>query len=163
MRLKASLNMSFKLSLNGRVCGISQHFGIFWENLAESKKSVEMSLTMSSTLYSFNDETLSKLRKFRFASARASTMQALVYQIDKKTYEIKTDDEIITSLEELVEEIPDNTPRYIVLSYPIKTKDGLTKSPLLLIYYRPQTSTQDMKMLYAGAVELIREKAGVSK
>lgn len=32
-----------------------------------------------------------------------------------------------------------------------------------MVYYRPDTSTQETKMLYAAAVELFREKAGVSK
>lgn len=41
-------------------------------------------------------------------------------QIDKKTMEIKPlDGEIYTDMQELGEELPDNTPRYILLSYPL--------------------------------------------
>ncbi|CAM9017453.1 unnamed protein product [Wickerhamomyces anomalus] len=90
----------------------------------------------------------------------------MVYQIDKTTYEIKLDESAespITSIEELVEELPDNSPRYVVLSYPITLKDGRKSSPLVLVYWLPPTSTQSLRMLYAAALELIREKAGVSK
>lgn len=69
----------------------------------------------------------------------------------------------IDNTEELVEELPDNNARYIILSYPMKLPDGRLKSPLVLIYWRPPTCGQESKMLYAGAVELIRDKAGVSQ
>ncbi|ODV95003.1 hypothetical protein PACTADRAFT_59693 [Pachysolen tannophilus NRRL Y-2460] len=118
---------------------------------------------MSSVLYSFSEDTLTKLKKFRFQSSRATTLEAITYEIDKKTYEVKSDNQVAKSIDELVDELPDNSPSFIVLSYPYKLKDGRIKSPLVLIYYRPATSTQESKMLYAGAVELFREKAGVSK
>lgn len=69
----------------------------------------------------------------------------------------------VESIEELIEELPDNSCRYILLSYPMTLPDGRVKSPFVLLYWRPPTSGQESKMLYAGAVELIREKAGVSK
>ncbi|KAH3676135.1 hypothetical protein WICMUC_002157 [Wickerhamomyces mucosus] len=87
-------------------------------------------------------------------------------EIDQKTYEIRLDSKAenpISSIEELVEEIPDNSPRYVVLSYPLTLKDGRKTSRLVLIYWLPPTSTQSSRMLYAAAVELIRNKAGVSK
>ncbi|KAF5210432.1 hypothetical protein E0198_003308 [Clavispora lusitaniae] len=119
---------------------------------------------MAPSLYTFSSETLSDLRKFRFASARATTMQAVIYYIDKKTYEVqKENEQPIDTLEELTEELPDNSARYVVLSYPIKLDDGRIKNPLVLLYWRPPTCGQESKMLYAGAVELIREKAGVSQ
>lgn len=36
-------------------------------------------------------------------------------------------------------------------------------SPLALLYWKPATCGQQNKMLYAGAVELFRGKAGVAK
>ncbi|ODV81823.1 glia maturation factor beta [Suhomyces tanzawaensis NRRL Y-17324] len=117
-----------------------------------------------SNLYSFSTETLTALRKFRFGSARVLSMQAIIYIIDKDTYEIRRqDDDIIDNVDELVEELPDNTPRYIVLSYPMKASDGRLMTPLVLLYWIPPTSGQESRMLYAGAVEQFREKAGVSK
>lgn len=41
-------------------------------------------------------------------------------QIDKKTLEIsKADDEVYTDLSILGEELPDHSPRFILLSYPL--------------------------------------------
>lgn len=76
---------------------------------------------------------------------------------------MKRDAEIIDNTEELAEELPDNSPRFVVLSYPIKLEDGRVKSPLVMVYWRPPTCSNDAKMLYAGAVEIFREKAGVSR
>ncbi|KAK6203415.1 uncharacterized protein RJT21DRAFT_27105 [Scheffersomyces amazonensis] len=116
------------------------------------------------SLYTFSQETLSALRKFRFGSARATSMEAIIYIIDKESYEIKAEDnQIIDSIESLIEELPDNSPRYILLSYPMKLPDGRLKSPFVLLYWIPPTSGQESRMLYAGAVEEFREKAGVSK
>ncbi|OBA21748.1 actin depolymerizing protein [Metschnikowia bicuspidata var. bicuspidata NRRL YB-4993] len=91
-------------------------------------------------------------------------MQAVIYVIDKQSYQVVAESKgPVTSIEDLIEELPDNTPRYVVLSYPMKLLDGRLKSPLVLVYWRPPTCGQESKMLYAGAVELMREKAGVSQ
>lgn len=84
--------------------------------------------------------------------------------IDKSSnYVTRESESPIESIEELMEELPDNSARYVLLSYPIKLSDGRIKNPFVLLYWRPPTSGQENKMLYAGAVELFREKAGVSK
>ncbi|KGQ84061.1 hypothetical protein MEO_04490 [Candida albicans P94015] len=118
---------------------------------------------MSFSLYTFSPETLSALTKFRFQSAKVDKVQAVIYTIDKKSHEIKQEDEIIDSIEELVEELPDTSPRYVILSYPFKLDDGRLKTPLVMLYWIPPTSGQESRMLYAGAVEQFRDKAGVSK
>lgn len=63
----------------------------------------------------------------------------------------------------MAEELPPNSPRFVLLSYPHKTADGRSVSPLVLLYWKPATCGQQSKMLYAGALELFRDKAGVSK
>ena len=41
-------------------------------------------------------------------------------QIDKKTLEISQDgDEVYKSIAEIGDELPDNTPRFVLLSYPL--------------------------------------------
>lgn len=96
---------------------------------------------------------------------RENTSTNVVDTIDKGSYEIKREDEdqVIDNIEELTEELPDNSPRFVVLSYPFKLSDGRLKTPLVLLYWRPPTCGQESKMLYAGSVELMREKAGVAK
>ena len=49
-------------------------------------------------------------------------------QIDKNTMEIaRADDEVYTNMQELSDELPDNTPRFVLLSYPltlVRYQDG---------------------------------------
>lgn len=73
------------------------------------------------------------------------------------------DDEIITSMDDLKEELPPSTPRFILLCCPMKTDDGRMKSPLVLLYWKPASCGQESLMLYAGALEMFRDKAGVSQ
>merc|ERR1711939_519215 len=76
-------------------------------------------------LYTFSPETKNALRKFRLGTSRAKDPQAVIYQIDKSTMEIKQVDETIYSnMQELSDELPDNSPRYILLSYPLTMESG---------------------------------------
>ncbi|RMY80223.1 hypothetical protein D0862_12834 [Hortaea werneckii] len=67
-------------------------------------------------LYTFSPETKNALRKFRLGTSRAKDPQA----IDKSTMEIKqADDTVYSNMQELSDELPDNSPRYVLLSYPL--------------------------------------------
>lgn len=61
-------------------------------------------------------------------------------QIDKKTLEIsKADDEVYTDLSILGEELPDHSPRFILLSYPLTMVCCLS---LPLVYLLPSTASK---------------------
>ncbi|KAF2459231.1 hypothetical protein BDY21DRAFT_282763, partial [Lineolata rhizophorae] len=115
-------------------------------------------------LYTFSPETQEKLRKFRLGTSRAKDPQAVVYQIDKKTMEIsQADDEVYSNLAELGDELPDHSPRYILLSHPITLESGRLSVPYVMLYYMPVTCNNEMRMLYAGAKELMRNTAEVGR
>ncbi|KAG9874706.1 glia maturation factor beta, partial [Aureobasidium melanogenum] len=104
------------------------------------------------------------LRKFRLGTSRAKDPQAVIYQIDKKTLEIsKADDEVYTDLSILGEELPDHSPRFILLSYPLTMASGRLSVPYVMLYYLPVTCNSELKMLYAGAKELMRNQAEVGR
>lgn len=42
-----------------------------------------------------------------------------------------------TSLEAIVDALPETTPRYLVLSYPWTHGDGRVSYPLIVLYYCP--------------------------
>ncbi|RIA88045.1 hypothetical protein C1645_695479, partial [Glomus cerebriforme] len=67
------------------------------------------------------------------------------------------------SLEELVEELPETSPRYIVLSYELLHNDGRKSYPLILIYYSPVTTNPETNMLYASAKIYFQQKADLNK
>jgi len=115
-------------------------------------------MASESRLYTFSGETKEHLRKFRLTTSRAKDPQAVIYLIDKNTHEIRQDDEKIVykSLEEIGDELPDHSPRFILLSYPLTLPDGRLSVPYVLLYYLPITCNAGSRMLYAGAKELMR-------
>lgn len=106
--------------------------------------------------------------------------------IDKDTHEIRQDEEKIVykSLEEVGDELPDHSPRFILLSYPLTMvgayvytllallsqltrwpmqPDGRLSVPYVLLYYLPITCNAPSRMLYAGAKELMRNTSEVGR
>jgi hypothetical protein len=88
------------------------------------------------------------------------------------------DGEVYTDLESLAEELPDHAPRFVLLSYPItlvswqhsrqsiadsQQDSGRLSVPYVMLYYLPVTCNNEVKMLYAGAKELMRNTAEVNR
>ncbi|KAF8428763.1 hypothetical protein EV426DRAFT_585794 [Tirmania nivea] len=130
-----------------------------------------MSGSSEARLYSFTPETLAALKKFRLGTSRASKPQAVIYEINKKTQEIHPSPSegsdtptIYTDLSTLASELPPHSPRFVLLSHPITLKSsGRETAPYVLLYYLPPTANNELRMLYAGAKELMRATAGVGK
>ncbi|TAQ91587.1 hypothetical protein B7494_g100 [Chlorociboria aeruginascens] len=109
--------------LNGASC-----FGRYLTGYIADKSS-------ESRLYTFSQESKDHLRKFRLGTSRANDPQAVIYLIDKNTLEIKQDDEktVYTNLQEIGDDLPDHSPRFVLLSYPLTLiRNPLLKDPSLL-------------------------------
>ncbi|TQS38231.1 hypothetical protein Golomagni_01268 [Golovinomyces magnicellulatus] len=122
-------------------------------------------MASESRLYTFSSESKAHLRKFRLGTSRSNDPQAVIYMIDRNTQEIKQDDEgtIYTKLEDIKEDLPDHSPRFVLLSYPLTLPSGRISVPYVLLYYLPDTCNSELRMLYAGAKELMRNTAEVGK
>ncbi|KAH7017341.1 hypothetical protein EDB80DRAFT_874058 [Ilyonectria destructans] len=85
--------------------------------------------------------------------------------IDKNTHEIRQDDDktVYTSLDEIADDLPDHSPRFVLLSYPLTMPDGRISVPYVMLYYLPITCNAGMRMLYAGAKELMRNTSEVGR
>ncbi|KAJ7063504.1 hypothetical protein C8F01DRAFT_80108 [Mycena amicta] len=108
-------------------------------------------------------EIKDSLRKFRFAR-RSQGSAALVIKINKAQLimeEVEQFDNI--SIEELAEELPENSPRYVVLSYQLDHPDGRTSFPLVLIDWAPTSSEMGMLLLHGSALMDFQSAADVSK
>ncbi|TKX22017.1 actin-depolymerizing factor gmf1 [Elsinoe australis] len=135
-------------------------------------------------LYTFSPETKAALRKFRLSTSRSNKPQARICaspsgptsphmqsdlmarkdQINKSTLEIYEDeDTVYTDVQELADELPDHTPRFILLSYPLTMASGRQSVPYVMLYYLPVTCNSELKMVYAGAKELVRNTAEVQR
>ncbi|KAK0197022.1 hypothetical protein F5146DRAFT_1013752, partial [Armillaria mellea] len=88
------------------------------------------------------------LRKFRFAR-RNEGHAALVIKINKATL--------------TMEELPENSPRYVVLSYELNHSDGRKSFPLVLVNWAPTSSEIGLLTLHASAFINFQNTAGVSK
>ncbi|KAH8728578.1 hypothetical protein GQ44DRAFT_701638 [Phaeosphaeriaceae sp. PMI808] len=121
-------------------------------------------MSSESRLYTFSDETKQKLRKFRLGTSRAKEAQAVIYEIDKKSLEIRpVDDDVYSDTASLADELPDHAPRFILLSYPLTLDSGRLAVPYVMLYYLPITCNSEVKMLYAGAKELMRNTSEVGR
>ncbi|KAH6855669.1 hypothetical protein B0I37DRAFT_59988 [Chaetomium sp. MPI-CAGE-AT-0009] len=122
-------------------------------------------MSSEARLYTFSQETKDHLRKFRLGTSRASDPQAVIYMIDKQTKEIRQDEDqtVYKSLEELAEDLPDHAPRFVLLSYPLTLPSGRLSVPYVMLYYLPTTCNSELRMLYAGAKELMRNTSEVTR
>ncbi|KAF9185682.1 hypothetical protein BGZ51_002513 [Haplosporangium sp. Z 767] len=106
---------------------------------------------------------IEKIKAFRFAK-RSQGNAALICKIDKNKLLIEEDaDEDSLSMEDLAELLPENTPRYIVLSFELKHDDGRLSFPLVFIYYSPKGVRPELNMLYASAKTHFQEKVDLGK
>jgi len=121
-------------------------------------------MASESRLYTFSPETTAALRKFRLGTSRAKDPQAKIYQIDKQTLEITpATSDTYTDLQELADDLPPHSPRFVLLSYPMTLPSGRVSVPYVMIYYLPVTCNAELRMLYAGAKELMRNTAEVGR
>jgi len=67
------------------------------------------------------------------------------------------------SIDELAEELPENAPRYVLLSYELNHKDGRTSFPLVLVNWAPTSSETGQLTLHASALIDFQNTADVSK
>jgi len=106
-------------------------------------------------------ELKDSLRKFRFTRRKGNA--AFVVKINKPKLimeEVEILDNI--SIEDLAEELPEASPRYVVLSYNLVHKDGRTSSPLVLINWAPACETS-LLTLHASALIDFQNTAEISK
>jgi len=67
------------------------------------------------------------------------------------------------SIEELVEELPDHQPRYVVLSYRMEHGDGRVSYPLCFIFLTPRDCKPELQMMYAGSKLSLQKEIDVTR
>lgn len=78
----------------------------------------------------------------------------MTYEIkDKKTIVIASKGGRDKSYDDLVEELPENEPRYALIDLEFETDDGRPTSKLVFISWNPDTAKIRDKMLYSGSKE----------
>ncbi|KAI8926754.1 hypothetical protein BC831DRAFT_455311 [Entophlyctis helioformis] len=94
--------------------------------------------------------------------SKSKPISALILKIDVPTLTVVEDQFMTnTSLEEIAEELPESTPRFMIVTYQINHKDGRVSYPLVGLYYNPSGSSTSNRMLYASTASLLFQKANV--
>lgn len=104
------------------------------------------------------------LRKFRFSKRSMQGSAAFIIKINKSKLvmeKVEQFDEI--SIDELAEELPENAPRYVVLSHELNHPDGRKSYPLVLVNWAPTSSETSLLTLHASALLDFQKIADVSK
>lgn len=118
---------------------------------------------MSQSICTIPAETKQELRKFRLSPIKqaSKTIPTQIYKINKTDQTLELDESLeLNGLDELIDEIPDNLPCFIIMNYGYTKNDGRFVSPLIGIYWRPNTAKGEVKMLYAGSIELFKKEIG---
>ncbi|PWN95797.1 glia maturation factor beta [Tilletiopsis washingtonensis] len=106
---------------------------------------------------------LERLKAFRMGK-RSVGAAALVVKIDKKTLRMEIEEEFEgIALDELQEELPENSPRFVVMSYELEHRDGRKSYPLVIIYWAPPTSSMELATLYASAMSHFSTASDIAK
>ncbi|KAL9082071.1 MAG: hypothetical protein Q9159_006758, partial [Coniocarpon cinnabarinum] len=84
-------------------------------------------------MYTISEETKEQLKKFRLGSSRAKEIQAIIYSIDKSSLEITPEaTDPLKSLQALSDDLPENSPRFVLLSMPLTLSDGRSTVPYVM-------------------------------
>merc|ERR1711935_1031552 len=96
-----------------------------------------------------SDEIVKAAKKVRFIKGDHSC--CLVMKIDKNTREVVVD-EIIedTPWEEIVEELPERSPRFLAYSFPHTHTDQRKTYPYIFIFCSPTGCKPELQMMYSS-------------
>eukprot|EP00730_Choanoeca_flexa_P003656 TRINITY_DN11469_c0_g1_i3.p1 TRINITY_DN11469_c0_g1~~TRINITY_DN11469_c0_g1_i3.p1 ORF type:complete len:169 (+),score=30.34 TRINITY_DN11469_c0_g1_i3:77-508(+) len=113
-------------------------------------------------LCSIPDEVKATLRKFRFRKEKNNA--AIILKINMKTMEVEIEDEMTDcTCEEVAEELPEFSPRYVAYSYCHDHGDGRKSFPLVFFYYCPRGVKPEMNMIYAGSKPPVLAASDITK
>ncbi|PWN54095.1 glia maturation factor beta [Violaceomyces palustris] len=120
----------------------------------------------SSATVDIPSQLLEQAKRFRMrkTSLPQGSASVMVFKIDKKSLSLQVEEEFDSiPLDELSEELPENSPRFLLVTYELVMKDGRLTFPMFIIYWSPQTSSMDQSTLYASSLSNFSVKVDVSK
>ncbi|KAJ1813773.1 hypothetical protein LPJ56_003296 [Coemansia sp. RSA 2599] len=120
---------------------------------------------MASVTCTIDPSVIEDVKKVRFATTSASggSFTAYAAKINSEQTVVKDPLEDVCDLESLVDELPDDSPRYIVMSYKKVHEDGRVSYPLVFVYYCPVTAPPSKCMLYASTQQLFEKQNHLGK
>ncbi|KAJ1857551.1 hypothetical protein LPJ73_002029 [Coemansia sp. RSA 2703] len=125
---------------------------------------------MASVTCKISQSVVDDIKKLRFStpsqtssSGSSGTFKAYVAFINSEQTVVKEELDDVTDFDSLVDELPDNSPRYVVVSYKKVHPDQRVSYPLVFIYYCPETAAPQQRMLYASTQQLFETENKLGK
>ncbi len=104
---------------------------------------------MSTTGIEVNSTIIEDYEKMRFEKKA----QGMILKIEDE--HIVLDKRTEQSFEEVVNELPDNEPRYVLYDFPMKNRVGLDDTRMLFLFWMPLESSVRLRMSYAGTKKTV--------
>ncbi|KAE8538236.1 hypothetical protein D1P53_005575 [Cryptococcus gattii VGV] len=121
------------------------------------KTRVYIDIFLQSRTVDIPQDVLDALKQFRFKNSKGTSAISgnLTMAVDEEFGG--------QSIEEIAEELPENAPRYVLLSHELKHKDGRISYPLLLINWAPTTSPIELMTLHASSLSYFQQVSETAK
>ena len=109
-----------------------------------------------------SSELAELLRNFRFRKAK--NIGVIIMKINALTLTVEEDEtyEDIT-IEDIVGELPDAEPRYLLISYVLNHDDGRVSYPQCFVFITPQSSKPELSMMYATSKLEVMKMIDITK
>eukprot|EP00011_Vannellida_sp_DIVA3-517-6-12_P014488 CAMPEP_0114621388 /NCGR_PEP_ID=MMETSP0168-20121206/9204_1 /TAXON_ID=95228 ORGANISM="Vannella sp., Strain DIVA3 517/6/12" /NCGR_SAMPLE_ID=MMETSP0168 /ASSEMBLY_ACC=CAM_ASM_000044 /LENGTH=142 /DNA_ID=CAMNT_0001832587 /DNA_START=37 /DNA_END=465 /DNA_ORIENTATION=+ len=108
------------------------------------------------------DELKAQFRKFKLGKNIENV--AMLIKIDKDKLEVEVEDILEqVSIEELADELPAATPRFIAYSYLYTHSDGRKSFPLVFIFFCPPGINPTLNMMYASTKQRLANALQIQK
>ncbi|GMK58187.1 hypothetical protein CspeluHIS016_0502190 [Cutaneotrichosporon spelunceum] len=102
------------------------------------------------------------VKQFRFTHSKGNA--AVSIKIVKSSLTMAVDDQFVdVSIEEIAEDLPENSPRFVLISHELKHPDGRVSYPLILVNWMPTTAPTDLMTLQASSLSYFQQTAEVAK
>lgn len=119
-------------------------------------------MASSLTICEIDEEVKAKLKKFRFRKEK--NIAAIVLKIDPDNLRVVEDEEYEdVTFDEIVGDLAEHLPRYIILSYVYDHGDGRVSYPLVYIFLTPSSTKPELQMMYAGTKLEVQNALGLTK
>ncbi|KND03304.1 uncharacterized protein SPPG_02352 [Spizellomyces punctatus DAOM BR117] len=106
-------------------------------------------------------DVIEAVKAFRFRKSK--TNAALILKIDVPHLKVVIDELLEdSSIEDISDALPDTTPRFLVMSFELRHKDGRVSYPLFGVYYNPAAASTANRMLYASTKNYLYQQTDIS-
>ncbi|KAB7505377.1 Glia maturation factor gamma [Armadillidium nasatum] len=124
--------------------------------------SVFNELCLSLEVCSIHPDLKEAIKKFRFR--KETNNAAIIMKVNAEDQNVVIEEMLdVEDVDDLKNNITDTQPRFALLSWTIKHKDGRTSYPMAFIFFTPRDCKPQLQMMYAGTYKRLIEECQLTK